>query len=49
MNNSKYHLQLGDTTSCTKRITEEKNYIGQRDVKGNTKDFFIVSSPKRIQ
>ena len=45
-----YHLQLGSTEACTKRTTEATKGIGQRDVKGATKDclFFAVGYPQRI-
>ena len=39
-NNSKYHIQLGTTADCTKRMMEATKEIGQRDVKVGTKDFF---------
>ena len=40
----KYHLRLGDTESCTKRMTEATKGIGQRDIEGATKDCFIFGS-----
>ena len=41
MNSRKYHLVLGATTACTKRIIEALNRKGQRDIKGDTKDCFL--------
>ena len=43
-NNSKYHLRLGETAACTKRTTEATNGVGQRDIKGATKDCFLFDS-----
>ena len=34
MNNRKYHLQLGKTEACTKKIMEATKGIGQREIKG---------------
>ena len=39
MNNIKYHMELGETSDCTKRITEATKGLVQRDIKGATKDF----------
>ena len=49
MNSRKYHLRIEATTACTKIMTESEKGIGQRDIKGATKDFFILSvgSPPR--
>ena len=43
-NNSNYRMQLGATTSCTKRMTEAAKGIGHRDIKGATKDCFLFES-----
>ena len=37
-------MQLGVTSACTKRMTEEKKGVGKRDRKGATKDCFIFYS-----
>ena len=42
--NSKYHQKLGATKSCTKRMTEARNGIGQRYRKGATNNCFIFES-----
>ena len=39
MNNIKYHLELGEMSTCTKRMEEDTNGRGQRDIKGDAKDF----------
>ena len=44
INNSKYHLQLGETAACTKRMMEATKGIVFRDIKGATKDCFIFES-----
>ena len=43
-NTSNYRMQLGATTSCTKRMTEAAKGIGHRDIKGATKDCFLFES-----
>ena len=37
-NKSKYNPHLGVMEACTKIMTEAKKGIGQRDIKGDTKD-----------
>ena len=44
MKNSDFHLELGSTAACTKRIMEATNGFGQRDAKGATKDCFLFGS-----
>ena len=44
MKKIKYHLDLGATTSCTKKIMEATKELGQRGIKGDTKDFFICEN-----
>ena len=44
MNYSNYHQQIGATTACTKIMTEAIKGIGQRYVKGSTKDCFIFDN-----
>ena len=44
MKNSDFHLGLGSTAACTKRIMEATNGLGQRDAKGATKDCFLFGS-----
>ena len=39
MNNIKYHMDIGGISTCTKRMEEATNGIGQRDIKGDAKDF----------
>ena len=34
-----YHLELGTTSACTKILMEETKGLGQRAVKGSTRDF----------
>ena len=41
MDNRKYHLQIVATPACTKRMTESTKELGQRDIKGDTRDCFI--------
>ena len=38
MKHNKYHHQLGTTVACTKRMTKTKKEIGQKDIKGATRD-----------
>ena len=47
MNNSKCHLQIGETEACTDVMFGEKKEIGNRYMKEATKDYFSVSSPQR--
>ena len=35
-----YHLELGATAACTKILMEETKGLGQRALKGSTRDFF---------
>ena len=44
MKSIKYHIRLGASTACTKRMTEAENGVGQRDIKGATRDCFIFFS-----
>ena len=37
-NNIKFHIKIGMKEACTKIMTEAKKGIGQRDIKGDTKD-----------
>ena len=39
MNNIKYHLELGEMSTCTKRMEEATKGVGQRDIKGAVRDF----------
>ena len=39
-----YHLELGDTAACTKRLTEETKGMGQRTLKGSTRDCLLFDS-----
>ena len=41
MRNSKYHMDLGEMESCTKRIMEATSGLGQMKGKGATKYFFL--------
>ena len=41
MNNIKYHLQIVETTAFTNKMVESTNGIGQRYIKGATKDCFL--------
>ena len=41
INNRNYHLQIGATSACTKKMTESTKWLGQSDVKGATKDYFM--------
>ena len=41
VNNRNYHLQIGATSACTKKMTESTKWLGQSDVKGATKDYFM--------
>ena len=44
MNHSKYKQELGSTEACTKRMMEAKKGIGQKSIKGGTKDCFLFYS-----
>ena len=44
MNNSKYQLQIGAKVFYTKIILEVTKGIGQRNMRGDTKDFFLFDS-----
>ena len=41
MKSSRYHLELGATSACTKRLVEETKGLGQRALKGSMRDFFL--------
>ena len=49
--NGKYQKELVATAACTKRMMEATKGIGQKSIKGGTKDFpfSIVGSPPRIR
>ena len=40
----RYHLELGATAACTKRLMEETKGLGQRSVKGSTRNCFLLDS-----
>ena len=44
MKHSKYQQDLGATASCTKIMMEATKGIGQKSIKGGTKDGFIFDS-----
>ena len=44
MKSSRYHLELGATADCTKRLMEETKGLGQRDLKGSMRDFYLFDS-----
>ena len=44
MKSSRYHLELGATSACTKILMDNTNGLGQRALKGSTKDYFLVES-----
>ena len=44
MKHSKYQQELGSTAACTKIMMEETKRIGQKSIKGGTKDFFLFVS-----
>ena len=44
MKHSKYQKDLGATSSCTKKMMEAIKGIGQKSIKGGTKDFFLFDS-----
>ena len=39
-----YSLELGDTAAYTKRFIEETKGVGQRALKGSTRDCFLFNS-----
>ena len=39
-----YHFELGATAACTKRLMEDTKGMGQRSVKGSTRDCFLFNS-----
>ena len=41
MKHRKYHQELGATAACTKIMVEATSGIGQKDIKGGTKDCFL--------
>ena len=44
MKDSHYQKELGSTAACTKRMMEATNGIGQKSIKGVTKDCFLFDS-----
>ena len=44
MKHSKYHQELGATAAFTKRMIEATKGIGQKSIKGGTKDCFLFDS-----
>ena len=44
MKNIKYHMELGEMTTCTNRTLESTNELYQRGIKGATIDCFIFDS-----
>ena len=44
MKSTWYHLELGATVACTKRLIEETNGLGQRSLKGSSRDCFLFDS-----
>ena len=44
MNDSKYHQKLGADSVCTKIMMEATEGIGQKSIKGGTKDCFLIDS-----
>ena len=44
MNHSNCQQDIGATASCTKRMTEATNVIGQKSIKGGTQDFSVFDS-----
>ena len=51
MKSIRYHLELGATAACTKRLMEETKGLGHRDLKVSTRDFscLAVGSCRRKQ
>ena len=44
MKHSNYKKELGATVTCTKKILEATKVIGQKSIKGGTKDCFLFDS-----
>ena len=44
MKSNQYHLELVATAACTKRMMEEMKGMGQRSLKGSTRDFFLFKN-----
>ena len=44
MKNSRYQHELGSTAACTKQMMEATKGIGQKSIKGETKDCFLFDS-----
>ena len=44
VNNSKYHMQLGDAAACTKIMMEATNGICQRSIKRGYQGFYVFDS-----
>ena len=44
MNHSKCQQDLGETVACTKIMMEETKEIGQKAIKGGTRDRFLFDS-----
>ena len=44
INSSRYHLELDATADCTKIFMEEMKGLGQRSLKGSTRDCFLLNS-----
>ena len=40
----RYHLELGNTSSCTNILMEETKDLEQRDLKGSTRGCFLLDS-----
>ena len=52
MNQRNYQKYFGATSACTKRMMEATKRIGQKSIKGGTKDYFLFDSwypPRRRQ
>ena len=44
MKHIKYHKEFGSTAACTKIMMEATKGIGQKSIKGRTKDCFLFDS-----
>ena len=44
MKSSWYYLELGSTYACTKKFMEKTKGLGQRDLRGSTRDFSLLDS-----
>ena len=44
MNKTKYNQGLGSNSACTKKMMEATKGIGQKSIKGGTKDCFLFDS-----